>query len=122
MSIKPGSNVAFGKSIVVSPGAAATSLEGAICAILSPSITIAWLARNSPVRTLSTRPARITVLFGEGNCALEVVAIPASVTNAHAKATPHRRISSPALAGDNEFFKAFIQAPRFELAIGTRRV
>ncbi len=120
MSIRPGSNVASGRSIVVSPGAAVISLDGAICAILSPSITMAWLVRNSPVRTLSTRPARITVLFGA--CALAVIAIPASVVRATATTAPHRLISPHALACDNEFFKTFIQAPRCELAIGTRRV
>ncbi len=37
MSIKPGSSVASGRSMVVSPAAAVTSLDGAIFAILSPS-------------------------------------------------------------------------------------
>jgi hypothetical protein len=69
MSIKPGSNVASGKSIVMSSPLAGTSAEGAICVILSPVITMDWFVRNAPVRTSSTRPARITVLFGAGACA-----------------------------------------------------
>src|SRR4029077_6467213 len=120
MSIRPGSNVASGKSMVVSPAAALISLDGAIWAILSPSITIAWFVFNSPVRTLSTRPARITVLFGAGACALAVIAVTASVATANAISTGRRRISRPALARVIKFFKTFIQAPRCELAFVTR--
>jgi len=44
----------IGPRIVASAAAAVTSLDGAIWTILSPSITMAWFARDSPVRTLST--------------------------------------------------------------------
>src|SRR5260370_39544738 len=120
MSTKPGSNVASGQSIVVSPAAALISLDGAICAILSPSITMAWFAFNSPVRTLSTRPARMIVFFGAGACALDVVAIPARAAKANAITICHRRIFRFAIAGDGRYLKPFFQAPRSELTIGTR--
>src|SRR5260370_20576064 len=108
--------------MVVSPAAAVTSVDGEIRAILSPSTTMAWLVRNSPVRTLSTPPARITVLFGAGACALAVVVIAISVARTAAMATPDRLISRPDLACDHAFFKTFIQAPRCKLTLGTRRV
>ena len=46
MSIRPGSSVASGRSIVVSPAAAWTSPEAATRAILPPSTTIAWPVRS----------------------------------------------------------------------------
>src|SRR5256885_15268210 len=106
--------------MVVAPGAAGPSRDGAIGVILSPSITMAWLARNSPVRTLSTRPARITILFGA--CAPAVIAIPASVASTAAATTPGRLIRHHSLACEIESFKASIKTPHGPLLVGTRRV
>jgi hypothetical protein len=72
------------------------------------------------VRTLSTCPARITVLFGAW--ALAVFAVPDSAVTIKVKTAPHLLISRHALASAIEFFKPLIQAPRCELAYETRRV
>jgi len=79
------------------------------------------LARNSPVRTLSRCPARITALFG-GDCALAVIAIPASMARIATMTAPLQAISRIELTGDIEFFEAFIKTPHCELAFETRRV
>jgi hypothetical protein len=51
-----------------------------------------------------------------------VIAIPASMARIAAMTAPWRTISRIELAGDNEFFEAFIKTPHCELAFGTRRV
>jgi len=121
MSIKPGSSVASGRRRRVSGSRSDFSgwrdLRNLV-AFNHDGLISTQLSRAH----VEHAPRANHLLFGAGACALAVIAVPASAARTTAMTTPHPLISRRAPTRNNEFFKPFIQAPRCELAYGTRRV